>query len=896
MRHFRSILYALVLAPAVWVLAGVGFTHDLTARGRGDFAVESVAGLLLLVLAGAAYAILLFAPISPAGPLLGGLAFLGISAWALAAPEAYAGIWPQAVAKDGFDISRPGYGLAALLALPLICTALSARRWARYEPPVLPLIGQLGRARGHVAMPPAVPAQPISNDTTVVVPGPSIDPDATTVLPSEEPTAGTPVVGEAVSGTAAERDPADEETAGTAPATPVESAPDSAGKSVPLDEDEKTVESTPVATAPADDTAASDEGRAVVAALAAEEPFKIGEVVDVAPEDEATIALLTVREERQTAVVVSWDEAATVAALSNGQASTRFATVTPPPAEPEILNPTDAEAGDKLGVGIAVAPEPSESPTADTRDNDSSSAVAGVAPESADSQVIDDAALSIEADHQARSETEERDRTAGLATEPAETLGHVEASASELATADSDAQNKLASEPVGEAPSAVEESDAAVALATAAVEKDGVVEATHDEVGDPATESNSASQAANPSQPAAEQEEATTEFTLEQTVASDADVDGAKQHGETNDHRRSEAEPEDATVDLAAEPVETAGKAEAAEVSAPENASPSEDEPADEEPADGGLPDDEFADLFVVGRAKPAPNTRAVPPELEETRSLDAPDPDRTRAIHIGELTTKLQVTPADGQEPGTVNEPVRARATAAAPDVSGPDLSEVEVTRSLSAPDPDRTHTIELRTERRLVGEKTTRSLSAPDPDRTQAITVVSSDDEEETTRSLTAPDPDRTHAITIVSSDDVETTRSFDAPDPDRTQPIAVVDGNGTQALNEADPERTHLVRVAELAAPLHVVAPEPPADMAVHPGRAAGQNTAALSHTGDIGGDETQVIRFDPERTQVVRPGTVEPPGERTEIVRLPAKGKATVPGREDEPQIPAQRRPS
>src|SRR5690349_12619943 len=105
-RHFRSILYALVLAPAVWVLAGVGFTHDLTARGRDDFAVESVAGLLLLVLAGAAYAILLFAPISPAGPLVGGLAYLGISAWALAAPAAYAGVWPEAVAKEGFDISR----------------------------------------------------------------------------------------------------------------------------------------------------------------------------------------------------------------------------------------------------------------------------------------------------------------------------------------------------------------------------------------------------------------------------------------------------------------------------------------------------------------------------------------------------------------------------------------------------------------------------------------------------------------------------------------------------------------------------------------------------------------------------------------------------------------------
>lgn len=185
MRHFRSILYALVLAPAVWVLAGVGLTRDLTARGRDDFAVESVTGLLLLVLAGAAYAILLLAPISPSGPLLGGLAFLGVAAWAAAAPSGYAGVWPDAVAEDGFDVSRPGYGLAALLALPLIGVALSARRWARYEAPVLPLIGPVGRGRAgsdpteelHLPM-----IMQGSDDTTTVLA--TADAEVTTVLPA----------------------------------------------------------------------------------------------------------------------------------------------------------------------------------------------------------------------------------------------------------------------------------------------------------------------------------------------------------------------------------------------------------------------------------------------------------------------------------------------------------------------------------------------------------------------------------------------------------------------------------------------------------------------------------------------------------------------------------------
>src|SRR6185295_6785842 len=52
-RHLRSIVYAAVLAPVVWILCAVGFTRD--------------PGFVPLVLAGVAYAILLLAPISPAG-------------------------------------------------------------------------------------------------------------------------------------------------------------------------------------------------------------------------------------------------------------------------------------------------------------------------------------------------------------------------------------------------------------------------------------------------------------------------------------------------------------------------------------------------------------------------------------------------------------------------------------------------------------------------------------------------------------------------------------------------------------------------------------------------------------------------------------------------------------
>lgn len=165
-RHLRSIMYALVLAPAVWILCGVGFDQDLTGRARDNGGIESLSGVLLLLLAGAAYAILLFAPISPAGPALAGLVFAVVGAWARIAPDSYAGIWPANVAKEGFDVSTPGYGLAVLLAVPLLCTALSARRWRAYEPPQILLIGTIGGARGAAR----VASTPMAAEPTSVIP------------------------------------------------------------------------------------------------------------------------------------------------------------------------------------------------------------------------------------------------------------------------------------------------------------------------------------------------------------------------------------------------------------------------------------------------------------------------------------------------------------------------------------------------------------------------------------------------------------------------------------------------------------------------------------------------------------------------------------------------------
>lgn len=123
MRHVWSILLAVVLAPTVWLLCGANEATGVIDRSAGADGLHSLTGLALLLSAGSAYATLVLLPISPAGPTLAGLGYLGLGLWALVNPGAYAGLWPSA------DAARPGYGLALLLAVPLIATALLTRRW-----------------------------------------------------------------------------------------------------------------------------------------------------------------------------------------------------------------------------------------------------------------------------------------------------------------------------------------------------------------------------------------------------------------------------------------------------------------------------------------------------------------------------------------------------------------------------------------------------------------------------------------------------------------------------------------------------------------------------------------------------------------------------------------------
>ncbi len=126
MRHLWSLLLALVLTPLIYAGAGVCAVRLADARGFGTAAgVGLGAGLL----AGGLFAALVMVRLSPVGPLIAGLVYLGVTVYALLDRDGFESLIPPDLFGEDGALHRPvGMG-TALLAVPLILTVVSARRW-----------------------------------------------------------------------------------------------------------------------------------------------------------------------------------------------------------------------------------------------------------------------------------------------------------------------------------------------------------------------------------------------------------------------------------------------------------------------------------------------------------------------------------------------------------------------------------------------------------------------------------------------------------------------------------------------------------------------------------------------------------------------------------------------
>jgi hypothetical protein len=169
MRHLGSIVLSIVLAPIIYLLVGVGeikfATNGATvAAGQSTNWTAIGIGVGALVVAGALFATLVMARISPLGPVIAAILYIAVSAWAV---ESLANV-VKLIGSSTLGVSgaqeAPLSGVALFMAVPLLATIFSPRRWRGKDKPAV-----------AAYVPPAgTPAYP----TTTGYPTPTSSPDA----------------------------------------------------------------------------------------------------------------------------------------------------------------------------------------------------------------------------------------------------------------------------------------------------------------------------------------------------------------------------------------------------------------------------------------------------------------------------------------------------------------------------------------------------------------------------------------------------------------------------------------------------------------------------------------------------------------------------------------------
>ncbi|HEU0240659.1 MAG TPA: hypothetical protein VFR11_15475 [Micromonosporaceae bacterium] len=197
MRHLGSIALSIVLAPVIFVLVGVGqakvaLNLGLAQTRWSEFGI----GVAALLVAAACCAVLTLTRVSPAGPALIGLVFLAVAIVAVAVPSSILPHVGNGLFGVRGDTTLPlQSGVLMLIAVPLLATVFSARRWRGGE------TRQAAQAESppHGYGPPTVPVQqPYPRAAQA-------DPFGTTPVPAQSPVMSS---GEFVATVPAEDEPA----------------------------------------------------------------------------------------------------------------------------------------------------------------------------------------------------------------------------------------------------------------------------------------------------------------------------------------------------------------------------------------------------------------------------------------------------------------------------------------------------------------------------------------------------------------------------------------------------------------------------------------------------------------------------------------------------------------
>ena len=212
MRHLGSIVLSLLLAPIIYALTGIGMVKMSGVPrhpSASDYVTLSI-GLAALIGAGLVYSVLVLTRLSPLGPVLAGLGFLAMTGWYLV----NRGSFTRTISSDALGVRgaawAPAGAVTVLLAVPLLVTIVSPRRWRRWANPpaavAAPGYTPPGDEPNYPGMPaystsyspsyspsPAYPGSPVYPSTPAYqapVSGvPDQSSDATTALPTSGPPA-----------------------------------------------------------------------------------------------------------------------------------------------------------------------------------------------------------------------------------------------------------------------------------------------------------------------------------------------------------------------------------------------------------------------------------------------------------------------------------------------------------------------------------------------------------------------------------------------------------------------------------------------------------------------------------------------------------------------------------
>jgi hypothetical protein len=177
MRHLLSVLLSLVLAPLVYVASGFSAVKFGEANASGQIDIGPAAlGLAAAIAAGGLYALLVMARLSPIGPALAGLLYLGVTLWALLSRDSFINVVPSDLFGAAGALHAPIGAGTTLLSVPLLLTVVSARRWRRTTEPA-----------------PVEPLPAASSDEAPTLVSPAYEPNAYETSGYEPPTHGASI-------------------------------------------------------------------------------------------------------------------------------------------------------------------------------------------------------------------------------------------------------------------------------------------------------------------------------------------------------------------------------------------------------------------------------------------------------------------------------------------------------------------------------------------------------------------------------------------------------------------------------------------------------------------------------------------------------------------------------